>query len=133
MAPFTRKLRWEVNFHFETKFGDAWILKWRSLNLSCLTGGKKFTFKLSGSTSFLYCIVGQKRFLSLSNLLLLDLTNHSIGSFVSNLDISSGYGNCHLLCNCFFLCLSLNIVQNYLKNMCLWAFGFPLKSGILQN
>lgn len=86
VAAFTRKLRWEVNFHLKTQIGDVWFLSggllislvWqvvRNLHLNCLD-----------HLLYLYWVVGQKKLLSLPYPLLLDLTSHSIGSFFSNMD-----------------------------------------------
>lgn len=122
MSTFTRKLRWKVNFHLKAQVGDAWFFKWRALNLPCLTGGKKFTFKLSRSASYLYSIVGQKKILGLPYPSLLDLTNHSISSFFSNMGIASDYSNCHSHWHFSFSDINFNIVQNDMENMFVGVF-----------
>lgn len=123
MSTFTRKLRWEVNFHLKAQVRDAYFFKLRALNLPCLAGGKKFTFKLSRSASYLYSVVGQKKILSLPYPSLLDLTNHSISSFFSNMGIaSSDYSNHHLHWHFSFSDINLNIVQNDTENMFVGVF-----------
>lgn len=111
-------------FSLEDSGWRCLFFKWRSLNLTCLTGGKKFTFKCPDQLLYLYRVVGQKKFLNLPYLSLHGLTSHSIGSFFSNMGIASEYHNCHLHWRFSFSSINLNIVQNDMENVFVW-FSFP--------
>ena len=105
------------------------FFKWRSLNLTCLTSFKKFTFKLSRSASYLYWVVGQKNFFSLPYPSLIDLTNHSIDSFFSNMGVASDYSNCIGIC---LIPIWIWILFKMAWKMCVFGV-FHLKNGLSWN
>lgn len=114
----------EVGGKFSLKDLRCLFFKWTSLNLSFLTGGKKFTFKLSRSASYLCWVVWQKKFCSLPYPLrcLIYPTIAQAASFqIWAL----------LLTTAIVICIGISLWMLF-KMTCL-PFLFPLKNGPSQN